>query len=251
MEQKCSWHSCNFFSCLARHAKYTVWTDSILKNKLNSREEPRHVRMRDSDRATADENSRSSNFPRHLNASVEGDESRRAGISVFSRNGARNYFRGWGIIRRWERISARCYLDAGRGNPSPRQRNSGYVTGVNPRAVGRGVVHPSAIVCVRVYARARTYMWRWEERAERFMNGMFPRQVWRERHPCVPRVNTIIPTFPFIRSTPTERYDLEKCLWRRHDTRACMRVHVYAFIARPTPLDFLFFTRSPTLREAI
>lgn len=74
------------------------------------------------------------------------------------------------------------------------------------------------------------------------MNGMFPRQVWRERHPCVPRVNTIIPTFPFIRSTPTERYDLEKCLWRRHDTRACMRVHVYAFIARPpSPLDFFFF----------
>lgn len=39
---------------------------------------------------------------------------------------------------------------------------------------------------------------------------MFPRQVCREserargreRHPCVPRVNTIIPTFPFIRSTP-------------------------------------------------
>lgn len=51
------------------------------------------------------------------------------------------------------------------------------------------------------------------------MNGMFPRQVWRERHPCVPRVNTIIPTFPFIRSTPAEWSDLEKCLWRRHVNR--------------------------------
>lgn len=39
----------------------------------------------------------------------------------------------------------------------------------------------------------------------------------RERHPCVPRVNTIIPTFPFIRSTPAKHAATSrKCLSRRH-----------------------------------
>lgn len=120
------------------------------------------------------------------------------------------------------------------------------------RQRGRAPFRDCVCVCVCTRARARTYVW-WEERAERFMNGMFPRQVWRERHPCVPRVNTIIPTFPFIRSTPTERYDLEKCLWRRHDTRMRVCVCTYTRLSPgpPSPLDFLFFTRSPTLREAI
>jgi len=75
------------------------------------------------------------------------------------------------------------------------------------------------------------------------MNGMFPRQVWRERHPCVPRVNTIIPTFPFIRSTPAERSDLEKCLWRRHAdcAPACSRARIRARVrVRALP-------RSPSL----
>lgn len=65
---------------------------------------------------------RSSNFPRALDASdVEGDESRRAGISVFARNGARNYFRGW-VLLRAERISARDVISA-RAEATPRRGN--------------------------------------------------------------------------------------------------------------------------------
>jgi len=101
----------------------------------------------------------------------------------FLRNGARNYFRtgkGRGIITSRENLRAALSRRGPRPPFAARRRNSEYVTGVNlspDTGVGKGgsvYPFPRVHTCAGCAARC---VWRWEERAERFMNGMFPRQV--------------------------------------------------------------------------
>lgn len=119
------------------------------------------------------------------------------------------------------------------------------------RQRGRAPFRDCVCVCGCTRARARMYMRRWEERAERFMNGMFPRQVWRERHPCVPRVNTIIPTFPFIRSTPTKRGTTSRNAFggATISVRVCVCTYTRSSPVRPRRYIFYFSrARQPSAR---
>lgn len=63
----------------------------------------------------------------------------------------------------------------------------------------------------------------------------------RERPPCVPRVNTIIPTFPFIRSTPAKHAATSRNAFRGATWIAYPSL---TLSLPPSPFLFLFFSLS-------
>lgn len=69
----------------------------------------------------------------------------------------------------------------------------------------------------------------------------------RERPPCVPRVNTIIPTFPFIRSTPakhaaTSRNAFRGATWIAYPSLTLSLSFSSSFSLSPLSLSFFFST---------
>lgn len=70
----------------------------------------------------------------------------------------------------------------------------------------------------------------------------------RERPPCVPRVNTIIPTFPFIRSTPAKHAATSRNAFRGATWIAYPSLTLYPTLPLP-PLSLSFLL--PTLRGAV